>query len=311
MKIIFFGTGKFGLPTLKKLLQSRHDVLAVVTQPDASKGRGWNVFPTSVKAFIEKAAPDIEVLQPSEVSDPVFIGHIRSIDADVFVVVDYGQILDKQLLELPKEYSVNLHPSLLPAYRGAAPVNRAILNGDRETGNTVIKMTEKMDAGAIIAQEKTLIGDEENAPELIERLAKSGADLLLKTLDLIGSGKARPISQDEADVSYAPKLQKKEGKIDWGTPASDLARKIRAMQPWPGAFTLIDGKVLKIFKTCVIASGEEEGTPGTVIDENEFVVKAGRDALRIDVLQIEGKRKMPRDEFLRGQKVTKGKVLGV
>jgi len=311
MKIIFFGTGKFGLPTLKKLMQSRHDVLAVVTQPDSSKGRGWNVLPTSVKAFIEKAAPDIEVLQPSNVSDAVFTDHMRSKDADVFVVVDYGQFLDKELLELPKKYSVNLHPSLLPAYRGAAPVNWAILNGDRETGNTVIKMAEKMDAGDIIAQEKTPISEEENAPELIERLAKSGADLLLKTLDLIESGKARPMAQDEAKVSYAPKLQKKDGKIDWEKPASDLIRKIKGMQPWPDAFTLIDGKVLKIFKASVLATGEEEGTPGTVLDENEFVVKAGKDALRIDVLQVEGKRKMPRKEFLRGQKIARGKVLGV
>lgn len=311
VKIVFFGTGKFGLPTLKKLLNSKHDVVAVVTQPDSKKGRTMDVVPAPVKAFAEKAVPGVEILQPSDIKDSAIVDHLRSKAPDVFVVVDYGQLLSEEILKIPGNYSINLHPSLLPKYRGAAPVNRAILNGEKETGNTVIKMTGCMDAGEIIVQEKTPIKDEEAAPELLERLAKEGARLVMKALDMIGAGELELTEQDEAEATQAPKLQKKDGKIEWKDPASYIIRKVRAMQPWPGAFTYLDGKTLKIFKAHAVSDAEKAASPGTVVDEKNFIVKAGEEAVQVDVLQLEGKRKMTRDEFLRGYKLAKGIILSI
>lgn len=310
MKIIFFGTGRFGLPALEKLLESRHEVAAVVTQPDRKKGRGWHLGPTPVKAFMEEEAAGAQVLQPEKVSDTVFIDSLKAIDADVFVVVDYGQFLSKELLALPRKYCVNLHPSLLPKYRGASPVNRAILNGDSETGNTVIRMNERMDAGSIIMREKTKIGEHEDAAGLLERLSREGADLLLKALGAIEAGKESLVEQNESEATYAPKLEKQEGKIDWAAPALEIIRKARAMKPWPGAFTYLDGKLLKILDAEISTASDCAGPPGTICDEKEFIISAGTGAIRVEKLQMEGKKPMPSDEFLRGHRVRKGSVLG-
>ena len=311
MDIIFFGTGKFGVPVLKRLIASGHDILAVVTQPDKKKGRyGRDVHPAPVKAFMEKASPDVEILQPLKSSDPVFIDHLRSKKADVFVVVDYGQILVKRLLDIPAKCSVNLHPSLLPKYRGASPVNRAILAGDPETGNTVIKMTERMDAGEIIVREKVSIEEEDTAPELLDRMAKSGAGLLIKALDIIETGDLLFAAQDETQATYASKLKKDDGKIEWEKPAGYILRLVKAMQPWPGAFTYLDGKMMKIFSAKILSGMEENSiSPGTVLDGKKIIIKTGQGAISIDILQLEGKKKMPREEFLRGYQIAEGTVL--
>ncbi len=310
MKVIFFGTGKFGLPTLRKLVESDHQIVAVVTQPDRKRGRGWNVQPTPVKALVEQMSPGVSIFQPEKVSDPGFVDSLKNIDADVFVVVDYGRLLSREILELPRKGCVNLHPSLLPRHRGASPVNRAILSGDKETGNTVIKMAERMDAGRIIMQERTGIGEDENAAGLLERLSRSGADLILKALEVIEAGKEDLKEQDEKEASYAPKLEKKEGEIDWGRPAEEIARKVKGMQPWPGAFTFLDGRTLKILEAAVIDVAEKAGVPGAVLGEGEFIVNTGKGALRVDRLQLEGKKVMTSNEFLRGHRFEKGTVLG-
>ncbi len=310
MKIIFFGTGKFGLPSLKKLFGSKHDMVAVVTQPDKKRGRGWNMLPTSIKAFAEQAAPGIEILQPEEAKDAEFLEILREKNADVFVVIDYGQYLTKEILDMPEKYCVNLHPSLLPKYRGASPIPWAILNGETKTGNTLIKMSGKMDAGDIILQAETDIGEDENTPKLSSRLAQMGAELLLRALDGIKADNIHPEKQDESQVSYAPKLQKQDGKVDWARPAVDIIRQVRALQPWPGAFTLLNGKTLKI-STAEIAFGIEEGSvPGTIVDVREFIVKTLSGAIRINALQLEGKKEMTTREFLKGHKLIIGTMLG-
>jgi methionyl-tRNA formyltransferase len=310
MKIIFFGTGKFGLPTFKGLIESDHEVAAVVTQPDPKRGRGWNVQPTPVKALAEQISPGINIFQPEKVSDPVFTASLRKIGADVFVVVDYGQLLSKEILELPRKYCVNLHPSLLPKYRGASPVNRAILNGDAETGNTVMKMAERMDAGSIIMQEKTGIAAHEDAAGLLERLSRTGADLMLRTLEAIETGRESLVEQDENEASYAPKLRKQEGEIDWARPASEIIRKIKGMQPWPGAFTYLGGKMLKILEAVIADAGDKGGIPGTIRDEKELLVNTGEGAIRVNKLQLAGKKAMTQAEFLRGHRLEKGAHLG-
>ena len=310
MRIVFFGTGKFGLPTLKKLLNSDHEIAAVVTQPDRKKGRGWGVHPTPVKAFVEQGAPATEVFQPEKLSDPEFPAFLKEREVDVFVVVDYGKLLSKEVLDLPLKLCLNLHPSLLPKYRGAAPVNWAILNGEKETGNTVIKMVEKMDAGSIVAQEKVQIDESETSEGLSERLSRSGADLVLKALEMIEAGGASFALQDENAATFAPKLQKKQGLIEWEKSAEEIERKVRAMQPWPGAFTYIDGKMLKICKAKVVSDLECTEKPGCVCESKKFIVITGTGAIQVEEVQPEGKRVMKTAEFVRGHRLKEGTVLG-
>jgi len=309
MRIIFFGTGKFALPTVKSLIDSEHEVAAVVTQPDSKKGRGWNVLPTPVKAFVEKAAPGLEVLQPEDASEEGFIRYLNAAGADVFVVVDYGKILPPEVLDVPEKGCLNLHPSLLPKYRGAAPLNWVIVNGEEETGNTVIMMNERMDAGSVIAQETTPIG-EEDAAQLGERLSRAGAELMMKSLGAIVDGSAESREQDEAEASYAPKLTKNDGEVDWTQPAVNICARIRGLQPWPGAFTRFNGRTLKIIKAAVDDTGTEKAPAGAVIGEKDLIVAAGEGAVRIITLQMEGKKAMSADGFLRGHSVKKGTILG-
>lgn len=308
MKIIFFSTGKLGIPSLKKLTSSKHELLAVVTQPDKPQGRGWSVQPTPVKAFIEKAAPAIEIAEPENINDPAFVNYLKDKGADIFIVIDYGRILKKEVLDIPSKYCLNLHPSLLPKYRGAAPVNWAILNGDRETGDTIIKMNEGMDSGDIVIQESLEIKPDETAEGLFDRLSQKGGDLLLKVLDDIQEGKETLTPQDQTQATYAPKLAKKDGEIDWSLSAVDISRRIRALQPWPGAYTYLEGKVLKVQEVEVVDIGEGEA-PGTIIDEENLVVSTGSNALQIKRLQLQGKKSMPKEEFLRGHRLKKGTSL--
>lgn len=310
MRIVFFGSGEFGLPTLKKIFESRHEVAAVVTQPDKKKGRGWNVQAAPFKAYMEGSWPGIMVLQPEKLSDPGLLPDLARLGADVFVVIDYGQFLTKEVLAIPKKYCVNLHPSLLPKYRGAAPVNRALMAGEKITGNTVIKMDERMDAGEIILQEETAVRDDEDAVSLSARLADSGAVLLIKTLDLIEKGGEKLVLQDDKAVTFARKLSKEEGLIDWTKDPEDILRKIRGAQPWPGAFTYLGGKMIKIFKARRTEYIFHDSPAGAVVDPKRLIVCAGDGFIQIDELQVEGKRAMSVPEFLRGSRIEKGKILG-
>ena len=310
MRIVFFGTGNFCLQALKKLINSDHEVVGVVTQPDKRKGRGWNINSGTIKAYLEQAWPGMDILQPENIREKEFIERLSTLDADVFVVIDYGKKLPEDVLNLPKKYCVNLHPSLLPKYRGAAPVNWAILNNEKKTGNTIFRMAEEMDAGDIICQNEMIIDERVTAVDLAERLSREGADLLIKALDLIESGDADLIAQDEGNVSFAPKLQKEDGRIDWHDPAVNIKLLIRAMQPWPGALTSLEGKKLKIFAAKVIEGIDLSGEPGTILAEGELIVQTGESALSITELQLEGKKRMKAEDFLRGAKVGKGTKLG-
>ncbi len=311
MRIIFFGTGKFGIPALQRLVEGPHELIAVVTQPDRKKGRGWKVNPAPVKEFIWKTHPEIEVIQPEKASDPDFIKHLATMNADVFVVIDYGQILSKRLLDVPGKYCLNLHPSLLPKYRGPSPVNWAIMNGDRETGNTVIKMNERMDAGDVILQKKTALKGDEGAGDLLERLSYEGAELVVKALELIEKGAENMVEQDESRATYTSKLTKEMGKIDWSRSSQEIIRQVRAMHPWPGAFTLLEGRTLKIIEAeTVDVQGEANVPPGTICDEKKMEIRTGKGSMRVNVLQLEGKKVMTSGEFLKGKRLEKGVILG-
>ncbi|MFH1798917.1 MAG: methionyl-tRNA formyltransferase [Candidatus Omnitrophota bacterium] len=312
MKIIFFGTGKFALATLKKLFEARHEIAAVVTQPDRKKGRGWNVYPTAVKALAEKIMPGINIFQPDKALDNEFIEILKKQQADVFVVIDYGRILPSEVLTAARKYCINLHPSLLPKYRGPAPINRAILNGEKETGLTVMKINERMDAGDILTQERVPIKETDNALSLSEKLSAQGANLILKVLDAIEQGKETFVKQDESKATYAAKLEKKEAEIDWNEPAEKIVRKIKGLQPWPGAYTYLDARLLKIFdaKTIISASSLKNKDFGAICDEEKFIVSTGKGSIQITRLQIEGKKPMTTEEFLKGRRLNKGTTLG-
>ncbi|MBL7072434.1 MAG: methionyl-tRNA formyltransferase [Candidatus Omnitrophica bacterium] len=310
MNIIFFGTGNFALATLKKLIESNHNLLAVVTQPDRKKGRGWKIARQPIKTFIQENRPEVPIFQPEKVSDNNFIENLKKIDSDIFIVVDYGQILAKEILQIPQKYCINLHPSLLPKYRGAAPIQRAVLAGENKTGNTIIVMNERMDAGDMIAQTEVKISETEDVEALSLRLSSEGADLMIKTLSEIANGKETRCAQNEQEATYAPKIKKEEGKIDWANPAEEINRKIKGLKPWPGAFTHLDGKVLKIFKAEVVDSEGKSHIPGTICSDKSFLVSAGDKNIRIIRLQLEGKKIMPAKEFLKGRNLKYGMVLG-
>jgi len=307
MNIIFFGTSSFAVPSLEKLILSRHRVNACVTQPDRKRGRALKTGSSPVKDIAQ--AHGIPILQP-EVMDNGFVEAIKKYDSDIFIVIAYGHILKENILEIPKYYSVNLHSSLLPCYRGAAPINWAIINGDGVTGISIIRMDETMDGGDIIARYKTEIMRNETSVTLGERLSRCGADLLLETMDLIEGESAAFEKQDSAKVTYARKLTKEDGLIDWTSKAIDIHNRVRGMAPWPGAYTSVGGKKLTVWKTCIL---EGEGEAGVIIEatDNSMIVGTAGGLLKVEQIQIEGKRKMPISEFLRGYRnIKKGDILG-
>ncbi|MBO0694514.1 MAG: methionyl-tRNA formyltransferase [Verrucomicrobia bacterium] len=303
MRIVFIGTGEIGVPTLQGLLKSEHEVVGVVTQPDKPVGRAQLVEPPPIKkAFVGRARPPgAPILQPARIKDQQAIDAIRALQPDAIVVMAYGQILPRELLEIPKIACVNLHASLLPRWRGAAPVQAAIASGDRKTGITVMYMDEGLDTGDILLERTIDIQPSDTGGSLHDRLAKIAPDALLESLRLLEQGSAPRIPQDNALATYAPKLKREDGKIDWSEPADALERKIRAFNPWPGAFmtVLTNGPhKLKIFSATVV---DLRGKPGEVLkSEDELIVAAGEGALSLREVQLEGKRRMSVAEFLRG-----------
>jgi methionyl-tRNA formyltransferase len=315
MRIVFIGTGEIGVPALQALLKSKHEVVGVVTQPDKPVGRAQLVDPPPIKKAFVSSAPDasppragralpIPVLQPARIKDRQAIEEIRSLKPDVIVVMAYGQILPRDVLEIPTIVSLNLHASLLPRWRGAAPIQAAIAAGDRETGMTVMYMDEGLDTGGILLQRTIDIVPADTGGSLHDRLAKVAPEALLESLELLAKGGAPRIPQDNALATYAPKLKREDGKIDWTDPADAIERKIRAFDPWPGAFMTISmngAHNLKIFSATVVGL---RGTPGEILKcENDLVVAAGKGALSLREVQLEGKRRMSAGEFLRGHRV--------
>jgi methionyl-tRNA formyltransferase len=299
MRIVFIGAGEIGVPTLQALLKSAHEVVGVVTQPDKPVGRSQLIEPPPIKKAL--SGTDIPVLQPARIKDRQAIEEIRALRPDVMVVMAYGQILPRGVLEIPEIACLNLHASLLPRWRGAAPIQAAIAAGDREIGITVMYMDEGLDTGDILLQRTIDILPADTGGALHDRLAGVAPETLLESLDLLAKGKAPRTPQDNAVATYAPKLKREDGKIDWSDPADAIERKIRAFDPWPGAFMTVstDGtRNLKIFSATVI---DLQGKPGKILrNEAELVVAAGEGALSLGEVQLEGKRRMSAMEFLRG-----------
>jgi len=296
MRIVFIGTGEIGVPALRALLKSEHHVVAVVTQPDKPAGRAQLIEPTPMKKTVTTA--NVSVLQPPRIKDPQAIEEIRALTPDVIVVMAYGQILPRDVLEIPKIASLNLHASLLPRWRGAAPIQAAIAVGDRETGITVMYMDEGLDTGDILLQRTIDILPDDTGGSLQDRLAQIAPEALLESLRMLEKNSAPRIPQDNAQATSAPKLKREHGRIDWSEMAEAIERKIRAFNPWPGAFMEISGRNLKIFSASVV---DLSGEPGEILkSENELVIAAGKGALLLGEVQLEGKRKMSAAEFLRG-----------
>jgi methionyl-tRNA formyltransferase len=296
MRIVFIGTGEIGVPALRVLLKSEHEIVGVVTQPDKPVGRVQLIEPPPIKNALSNTK--IPLLQPARIKQPQAIEEIRALKPDVIVVVAYGQILPRGVLEIPKIACLNLHASLLPRWRGAAPIQASIAAGDRETGITVMYMDEGLDTGDILLRRAIEILPADTGGSLHDRLAKIAPDALLESLESLGKGSAPRIPQDNALATYAPKLKREDGQVDWSEPAVVIERKIRAFDPWPGAFMKIAGRNLKIFSAVVV---HLHGKPGEILrDKKELVVAAGEGAVSLGDVQLEGKRRMAAAEFLRG-----------
>jgi methionyl-tRNA formyltransferase len=299
MRIVFIGTGEIGVPTLRALLNSEHQVVAVVTQPDKPVGREQRIEAPPIKKEI--AANRIPILQPARIKDPQATEEIRDFAPDVIVVIAYGQILRRDVLEIPRLACLNLHASLLPRWRGAAPIQAAIAAGDCETGITVMYMDEGLDTGDILLQRSFEILPNDTGGSLHDRLAQTAPEALLESLRLVAAGKAPRIAQDNSRATYAPKLKREHGLIDWSESAEAIERKIRAYNPWPGAFMKVDGHNLKVFSASVV---DLNGQPGKVLrSDKDLIVAAGKGALSLAEVQLEGKRRMTAAEFLRGHGV--------
>ncbi|MCU0595928.1 MAG: methionyl-tRNA formyltransferase [Desulfobacterota bacterium] len=309
-RIVFMGTPEFAVPALKALIRQGHHVLAVVTQPDRPKGRGKKLTAPPVKQLALEHG--IEVLQPEKASDDTFCGRIREKNPDLIVVVAFGQILRKKLLDIPKWGVINVHGSLLPTLRGAAPVQWTILNDEAKTGLTVMHMDEGMDTGPILFQEEIPVLKDETAGHLYDRLAKMAGDFLARSLERLSGNRVSETPQDHAKATYAPKITKDLCLVDWKETAPKVSARIRGMDPRPGAYTLWEGQEIKLFASTVIDKTWEEGLPGKILGlrEEGLVVGTGRGTVGIRELQYPGRNRLPVKEFLRGHPMPEGAVLG-
>lgn len=315
MRAVFMGTPEIAATVLKSVLASRHEVVAVVTQPDKPKGRGHEMaFPPVKEVALEAGIP---VLQPQRAKDEAFIEELRTINPDIILVAAYGKLLPAAILDMPKFGCINVHASLLPKYRGASPIQWAVLNGDEKSGVTIMHMAETMDTGDIIMTEEVVLAEDETAGSLHDKLAAIGGPLLITAMDALETGRAPRIRQNEEEATHVKMLDKTMGNLDFSKPALQLERWIRGLNPWPTAYTKLNGKMCKLWKAEVIPAEElgkeTRGTePGTVIAtaKDSFDVFTGDGALRVKELQIEGKRKMTAEEFLRGFSLETGTVLG-
>ncbi|MDR0879931.1 MAG: methionyl-tRNA formyltransferase [Clostridioides sp.] len=309
MKIVFMGTPDIAVPCLQKLIDEEHEVVGVVTQPDKQRGRGKKMSFSPVKELAVKY--EIPVLQPCKARDIEFIEEIKEINPDLIVVVAFGQILPKELLDIPKFGCVNVHVSMLPKYRGAAPINWVVINGEKMTGVTTMYMDEGLDTGDIILQEEIDLDDEITAGELHDRIMSDGADLLKETIEMISEGVAPRHKQDDSLSSYAPIMDKKLGDIDFSKSAKQIHDLVRGVNPWPSAYTTYGEATMKVWKTRVVdeVSGEE---PGTIIEVTKGGIKVatGELVLLIEEIQMPNKKRMMVGEYIKGNEIKIGSILG-
>ncbi len=311
MKIIYMGTPDFAVAPLEAILKAGHEVTAVVTQPDRQKGRGREVQYSPVKEGA--LSYGIPVLQPLKIKEEDAVEELRKYPADIFVVAAFGQLLSEEILNMPRLGCINIHASLLPAYRGAAPIQWCVINGEEKTGVTIMQMAKGMDTGDILLQKEVVLDEKETGGSLFDRLMETGAELIVEVLPKIEAGELTPVVQKEELATYAGKITKDMGNIDFAKSAVTIERLIRGLNPWPSAFTHYKGKILKIWEADVVSecANAENPVPGTVIamDKESFTLATGEGALRIRSLQPEGKKRMSCAEFMRGYEVKVGEAL--
>ncbi len=306
MRVIFMGTPDFATGTLEKIVLAGHEVVGVVTQPDKPKGRGKTLMPTPVKEVAVKY--NLPVYQPKKVREPEVVELLRGLKPDVIVVAAFGQIISKEILEMPKYGCINVHASLLPAYRGAAPIQWAVINGDKESGVTIMQMDEGIDTGDMIEKVVVPIDKDETGGSLFEKLSQAGAELCVKVLTDLEDGKAvREKQPEESTTPYAKMIDKKMGAIDWEKPAKEIEQLIRGLNPWPSAYTKLQGKTLKIWKAEVLEQDSKEA-PGQIaeVTKDSIAVQTGQGLLKVLELQLEGKKRMDTASFLRGYTLKEG-----
>ena len=311
MKIVYMGTPDFAVAPLEAILKAGHEVTAVVTQPDRQKGRGREVQYSPVKECA--LSYGIPVLQPLKIKEKDAVEELRKYPADIFVVAAFGQLLSEEILNMPRFGCINIHASLLPAYRGAAPIQWCVINGEEKTGVTIMQMAKGMDTGDILLQKEVVLDEKETGGSLFDRLMETGAELIVEALPKIEAGELIPVVQKEELATYAGKITKDMGNIDFTKAAVTIERLIRGLNPWPSAFTHYKGKILKIWEADVVSEcvNAENPVPGTVIamDKESFMLATGEGALRIRSLQPEGKKRMSCAEFMRGYEVKVGEAL--
>lgn len=302
------GTPDFAVPSLKKLIDVGYNVSAVVTQPDKPKGRGKKLLFPPVKEYALEN--NIEVLQPQKIKkNQEIFDKIKTLNPDFIIVVAYGKILPEEILNIPKHGCINVHASLLPKYRGAAPINWAIINGEKETGITTMYMEKGLDTGDILMQRAIPILYDDNAETVHDKLAQLGGEVLIETLERLKNGTLEPTKQNDNYATYAPILEKSMGQIDWSKNADDIRNLIRGLRPWPGTYTYYNGNILKIW-SAVVVGDQSDAKPGTILESGKnLVVKCGLNALKILEIQSEGTRKMSIGEYLRGHNIKEGEML--
>ncbi len=303
------GTPDFAVPSLVGVAQSGHDLVGVVTRPDRPRGRGQQMQPTDVKAAVASLGLDVPVLQPESLRDESFHAQLQALEPDLLAVVAF-LILPRSVLAIPKLGSVNVHPSLLPKYRGAAPIQWAIINGETETGVTIFQLSPRVDAGDILVQQRLVIGEDETAGELYERLKMKGAELLIRAIDGMADGSVMPMPQTDEGLSRAPKLEKEDGGIDWSKSAGDIRNLIRGTNPFPGAFTLWRNKLLKVHRATVDTGMGEAGAVIEADGKRGLIVGTGEGVLALEEVQPAGKKRMSGADFVRGYRIEVGERFG-
>lgn len=309
MRIIFMGTPEFSVPCLQALIDNQHEIAAVITQPDRRQGRGRKLTAPPVKQLAEQH--HIPVMQPTRLKDQQLLDNLTELEADLMVVVAYGRILPAEILNITPLGAINVHGSILPAYRGAAPIQRAILNGDNQTGVTIMQLDEGMDTGDILLTAPLAIDDDDTTISLAAKMAKLGSSTLVEAINKLADGDLPPTKQDESLATIAPPLSKEEAGINWHQAARTISCQIRALDPWPKASTSLAGKWLRLYQPSVVPD-KQENPPGTIIraDKTGLLIACGQDSLLVKEVQLEGSRRMQVDAFLCGHEIAAGTTLG-